>query len=51
MNSIFGMSEALMPLIYGPMYSALYKATIKAFPGSFYLLGSFLTIPAVIIFM
>ncbi|KAF2884245.1 hypothetical protein ILUMI_21937 [Ignelater luminosus] len=51
MNSIFGMSEALMPLVYGPMYSALYKATITIFPGSFYLLGSFLTIPAVIIFI
>jgi len=51
MNSMFGMSEALMPLIYGPMYSALYKTTIKVFPGSFFLLGGVLTIPAVAIFV
>ncbi|RZC42749.1 uncharacterized protein BDFB_004854, partial [Asbolus verrucosus] len=49
-NSLFGVSEALMPLIYGPMYSMTYKATINVLPGAFYLLGGILTTPAVFIF-
>ncbi|CAH0388966.1 unnamed protein product [Bemisia tabaci] len=50
-NSIFGVSEALVPLIYGPMYSAVYSATLHSMPGAFYLLGGALTMPAVIIFL
>lgn len=51
MNSIFGVCEALVPLIYGPMYSAVYKATLKTFPGAFFLLGGALTAPAALIFL
>ncbi|KRT78916.1 membrane transporter, partial [Oryctes borbonicus] len=50
-NSLFGVSEALMPLVYGPMYSFVYKKTIDTVPGSFLLLGGLLTTPAVIIFL
>nr|XP_022908796.1 uncharacterized protein LOC111420114 [Onthophagus taurus] len=50
-NSLFGVSEALMPLVYGPMYSLVYRTTIKIFPGSFLLLGGLLTLPAVFIFL
>lgn len=50
-NSLFGVCEALMPLVYGPMYSATYAATMQTLPGAFLLLGGGLTIPAVIIFM
>jgi hypothetical protein len=49
-NSLFGVSEALMPLIYGPMYNIVYKITINFLPGGFYLLGGILTTPAVAIF-
>nr|XP_022901640.1 proton-coupled folate transporter-like [Onthophagus taurus]XP_022901641.1 proton-coupled folate transporter-like [Onthophagus taurus] len=49
-NSLFGVCEALMPLVYGPMYSATYAATMDTMPGAFLLLGGALTIPAVIIF-
>lgn len=49
-NSLFGVCEALMPLVYGPMYSATYAATMTTFPGAFLLLGGTATIPAVIIF-
>ncbi|CAG9822653.1 unnamed protein product [Phaedon cochleariae] len=49
-NSLFGACEALMPLVYGPMYNATYAATINVMPGAFFILGGFLTIPAVIIF-
>ncbi|KAL3278138.1 hypothetical protein HHI36_013481 [Cryptolaemus montrouzieri] len=49
-NSLFGACEALMPLVYGPMYSATYAATLNVMPGLFFILGGILTIPAVIIF-
>ncbi|KAL1488422.1 hypothetical protein ABEB36_014895 [Hypothenemus hampei] len=50
LNSLFGACEALMPLLYGPMYSATYAATINTMPGVFFILGGILTVPAVIIF-
>ncbi|CAH1708580.1 unnamed protein product [Aphis gossypii] len=50
-NSIFGVCEAIVPLIYGPMYSSVYKHTLKTFPGAFFLLGGLLTAPAAIIFL
>lgn len=50
MNSIFGVCEALTPLVYGPMYSATYAATLNVMPGAFFLLGGALTVPAVAIF-
>lgn len=49
--SLFGVCEALMPLVYGPMYSAVYRATMESMPGAFLLLGGGLTLPAVVIFM
>jgi len=49
-NSLFGVCEALMPLVYGPMYSYVYSATIRTAPGSFFILGGALTSPAVVIF-
>lgn len=50
-NSLFGICESIMPLVYGPMYSIIYRQTINIFPGTFYLLGAVLTLPAVFIFL
>ncbi|XP_045449252.1 solute carrier family 46 member 3-like [Melitaea cinxia] len=50
-NSFFGVAEAMMPLVYAPMYTTVYSATIKTFPGAFFLLGGGLTVPAVLIFL
>ncbi|KAJ9578948.1 hypothetical protein L9F63_024944 [Diploptera punctata] len=50
-NSLFGVCEALMPLVYGPMYSGIYAATMDTVPGAFFLMGGGLTAPAIIIFM
>ncbi|XP_050421659.1 proton-coupled folate transporter-like isoform X2 [Adelges cooleyi] len=49
--AVLGVSEAFVPMIYAPMYSAFYKATMKTFPGAFFLLGGGLTIPAFFIFL
>ncbi|XP_050665510.1 solute carrier family 46 member 3-like isoform X2 [Leptidea sinapis] len=50
-NSFFGLAEAMMPLVYAPMYTTVYTATLKTFPGAFFLLGGGMTIPAVLIFL
>ncbi|CAK1579468.1 unnamed protein product [Parnassius mnemosyne] len=50
-NSFFGVAEAMMPLVYAPMYTTVYAATLKTFPGAFFLLGGGLTLPAVLIFL
>lgn len=51
MNSLIGAAEAMIPLVYSPMYSFLYKETINTFPGAFYLVGSALITPTVGIFL
>jgi PCFT/HCP family folate transporter-like MFS transporter 1/3 len=50
-NSLFGVGEALMPLLYAPMYTQVYRNTIDTLPGAFFLLGGALTTPAVFIFL
>ncbi|XP_072940639.1 proton-coupled folate transporter-like [Epargyreus clarus] len=49
-NSLFGLAEAMTPLIYGPLYSRVYSATLRVLPGAVFLLGAGLTVPAIIIF-
>lgn len=50
-NSLFGIAESLTILIYAPMYSALYKATINVFAGSYYIVGICLTVPTILIYL
>lgn len=50
-NSLFGVCESMMPLVYGPMYSSIYAATMKSFPGTFFIVGACLTMPAVFAFL
>ncbi|CAD1474217.1 unnamed protein product, partial [Heterotrigona itama] len=50
-NSLLGVCESLMPLIYGPMYSSIYAATMKTFPGTFFIVGACMTMPAVVAFL
>lgn len=50
-NSLFGVAEALVPLIYAPLYAAVYSATMNTLPGAFFLLGGAMTVPAVVIFL
>lgn len=49
-SSLFGVCEAIVPLIYGPMYSYVYGSTLNTMPGAFFLMGGGLTFPAAIIF-
>ncbi|XP_045459996.1 proton-coupled folate transporter-like [Harmonia axyridis] len=36
-NSVFGICEAAMPLLSGPLYSTIYNYTINVFPSSFFM--------------
>ncbi|CAK1603871.1 unnamed protein product [Parnassius mnemosyne] len=49
-NSLFGLAEAMTPLVYGPLYSRTYMATLNVLPGAVFLLGGLLTLPAIAIF-
>lgn len=50
-NSMFGVCEAVMPLVFGPFYSILYHYTIKDFPGAFYLVSAAFYSMIVLLFM
>ncbi|XP_068630784.1 proton-coupled folate transporter-like [Battus philenor] len=50
LNSIFGMFETIMPLIYAPIYTKVYVATIHILPGTVFLLSIASTIPVLAIF-
>ncbi|XP_031327772.1 uncharacterized protein LOC116159016 [Photinus pyralis] len=48
-NSLLGVAESITILLYVPVYSALYTATLNIFSASFYV-GIFLTIPAILLY-
>ncbi|CAK1553440.1 unnamed protein product [Leptosia nina] len=50
-NSIFALTENLMPLIYIPLYTKVYTATMEVLPGAVFLMGSAMTLPAVCVFI
>lgn len=50
-NSLFGVAEALVPLIYSPLYAYVYASTLNVLPGAFFLMGGAMTVPAVVIFL
>ncbi|CAH2991986.1 unnamed protein product [Chilo suppressalis] len=50
-NSIFSLTENLMPLVYVPLYTKVYSATMEVLPGAVFLLGAAMTLPAVVVFL
>ncbi|KAI8428703.1 hypothetical protein MSG28_007409 [Choristoneura fumiferana] len=50
-NSIFGLTENLMPLLYVPLYTTVYTATMEVLPGAVFLMGATMTTPAVAVFL
>ncbi|OWR47491.1 adenylate cyclase, partial [Danaus plexippus plexippus] len=49
-SSLISISEALVPVIYSPVYSKLYLSTLSTFPGAFYLISAALAFPAILIY-
>uniref|UniRef100_A0A0A9W4N6 Solute carrier family 46 member 3 n=1 Tax=Lygus hesperus TaxID=30085 RepID=A0A0A9W4N6_LYGHE len=50
-NSLFGVCEAVVPVLYQPLYSFVYYQTLSTFPGAFFIVGAIMTIPSVLIFL
>lgn len=50
-NSLFGIVESVAPMIYSPILSSIYSATLTTVPGAFFLVGGFMTIPGIMIFL
>uniref|UniRef100_A0A2A4JD86 Adenylate cyclase n=1 Tax=Heliothis virescens TaxID=7102 RepID=A0A2A4JD86_HELVI len=48
--SLFGVAETMMPIIFAPMYSRVYIATLNVLPGTVFLVSVLATIPALGIF-
>ncbi|GBP09733.1 Solute carrier family 46 member 3 [Eumeta japonica] len=51
MCSLIGFVEAIVPVVYAPVYSKVYSNTLEIFPGAFYVLGGVMTVPAFFIFI
>ncbi|XP_026328956.1 proton-coupled folate transporter-like [Hyposmocoma kahamanoa] len=49
-NSLLGFAEAILPSVYGPLYSRVYMATLDILPGAVFLMGGALTLPSFAIF-
>ncbi|XP_038211476.1 uncharacterized protein LOC119831972 [Zerene cesonia] len=49
-SSLISISEALVPVIYSPVYSKVYLSTLSTFAGAFYLISASLAVPAIIIY-
>lgn len=47
MNSVVGLTENLMPLLYVPLYTKVYTSTMEVLPGAVFLMGALMTLPAV----
>ncbi|KAG6464545.1 hypothetical protein O3G_MSEX014585 [Manduca sexta] len=46
-SSLISISEALVPVIYSPVYSFVYDRTLTTFSGAFYLISAGLAVPAI----
>ncbi|CAB3243676.1 unnamed protein product [Arctia plantaginis] len=49
--SLFGVAETMMPIIFAPLYSRVYIATLNILPGAVFLVSVLITIPALSIFI
>ncbi|CAH2075030.1 unnamed protein product, partial [Iphiclides podalirius] len=49
-NSLFALTENLMPLLYIPLYTKMYSATMEVLPGAVFMIGAVMTFPAIIVF-
>ncbi|XP_026494260.1 uncharacterized protein LOC113399360 [Vanessa tameamea] len=50
-SSLISISEALVPVIYSPVYSKVYLSTLSTFSGAFYLISAALAVPAIVLYL
>lgn len=51
MTAIYGIVESLVPIVFGPLYTMVYKITVNTLPGAYSLIGSTLAVPAIVIYV
>ncbi|CAI6344703.1 unnamed protein product [Macrosiphum euphorbiae] len=49
-TAIYSIVESLVPALFGPLYTVIYKHTVDTLPGAYSLIGSTLAVPATIIY-
>ncbi|VVC29234.1 Hypothetical protein CINCED_3A024610 [Cinara cedri] len=49
-SAIVAVIETIVPVVYKPMYSAIYRITVEKFPGAFYVIGSVMLIPSIFLY-
>ncbi|VVC97198.1 unnamed protein product [Leptidea sinapis] len=49
MSSLFGVAEAMTPMIYGPLYSAFYIATFKVLPVKYIIISTMAKLEAIVL--
>ncbi|XP_025202483.1 uncharacterized protein LOC112599685 [Melanaphis sacchari] len=50
-TAIYSIVESLVPIVFGPLYTVIYKNTVDTLPGAYNLIGSTLAIPAILIYL
>ncbi|KAK9880876.1 hypothetical protein WA026_013204 [Henosepilachna vigintioctopunctata] len=50
-NAVFGIFDSLIPLVFGPLYTIIYKYTIDVFPGTYFLVTVFLKSTGLFLFV
>lgn len=48
--SIVAVVDTMVPVVYKPMYSLIYRVTVDKFPGAFYVIGSIMLIPSIFLY-
>nr|BAH72798.1 ACYPI005918 [Acyrthosiphon pisum] len=48
--AIYSIVDSLVPAVFGPLYTVIYKNTVDTLPGAYSLIGSTLAIPATMIY-
>ena len=51
LNSLFGIIEAMAPLIYSPVLNAIYWGTLKKMSSAFFLFSGIMAVPGALLFM
>jgi len=49
--AIYSIVDSLVPAVFGPLYTVIYKNTVDTLPGAYSLIGSTLAIPATVIYL
>lgn len=50
-TAVYGIVESPVPIVFGPLYTIIFKNTVTTLPGLYSLIGSTLAVPAIGIYL